>query len=324
MEQTRRAFMQLAGAGALLAVCGAGRAQPLDKTVHVTAAYGAGGATDTIIRYVADRIRDKVGSPIIIENRPGADGNIAAEYVLRQSGDGYNLLVSGPSTHAANASIYKSLSYDPERDFTPLTTLATAPYFLVVNPQRVRAETLPAFVAAARDAQSSLSFASANVGGRIAGERFRAMSGIKAVNIPYRASTQAMTDLLGGQYDFYFCDAVTATPQMRAGKIRALAVSTAARVPAFPDVPTVAELGYAGFDVSSWIAIWAAASTPPEVSRRLAEWINGALDNPEGRQFLTDRGLLPQPGSPEILRAIQRRDTVEWGKVIVAAGMRQP
>lgn len=324
MEQTRRAFMQLAGAGALLAACGSGRAQALEKTVHVTVAYGAGGATDTIIRYVADKIRDKVGGPIIIENRPGADGNIAAEYVLRQSGDGYSLLVSGPSTHAANASIYKSLPYDPERDFTPLTTLATTPYFLVVNPQRVKAQTLPAFVAAARDAKASLSFASANVGGRIAGERFRALSGINAVNIPYRASTQAMTDLLGGQYDFYFCDAVTATPQLRAGKIRALAVSTATRVPAFPDVPTVAESGYAGFDVSSWIAIWAASSTPPEVSKRLAGWINGALDNPEGRRFLTDRALLPQPGSPEDLRAIQRRDTVEWGKVIVAAGMQQP
>ncbi len=110
---------------------------------------------------------------------------------------------------------------------------------------------------------------------------------------------------------------------MRAGKIRALAVSTAARVPAFPDVPTVAELGYPGFDVSSWIAIWAAASTPPAVSQRLAAWINGALDNPEGRRFLTDRALLPQPGSPEDLRAIQRRDTAEWGKVIVAAGMQQ-
>ncbi|MGE8611716.1 MAG: Bug family tripartite tricarboxylate transporter substrate binding protein [Achromobacter veterisilvae] len=323
MEQTRRAFIQLAGAGALLAACGGTRAQTLDKTVHVTVAYGAGGATDTIIRYVADKIREKVGSPVIIENRPGADGNIAAEYVLRQSGDGYNLLVSGPSTHAANASIYKSLAYDPERDFTPLTTLATAPYFLVVNPQRVKAETLQAFIADVRASKGSLSFASANVGGRIAGERFRAMTGINAVNIPYRASTQAMTDLLGGQYDFYFCDAVTATPQMRAGKIRALAVSTATRVPAFPDVPTVAELGYPGFDVSSWIAIWAAASTPPAVSQRLAAWINGALDNPEGRRFLTDRALLPQPGSPEDLRAIQRRDTVEWGKVIVAAGMQQ-
>ncbi|KGD90582.1 ABC transporter substrate-binding protein [Achromobacter sp. RTa] len=323
MEQTRRAFIQLAGAGALLAACGGVRAQALDKTVHMTVAYGAGGATDTIIRYVADKIRDKVGSPIIIENRPGADGNIAAEYVLRQSGDGYNLLVSGPSTHAANASIYKSLPYDPERDFTPLTTLATAPYFLVVNPQRVKAETLQAFIASARASKASLSFASANVGGRIAGERFRAMSGINAVNIPYRASTQAMTDLLGGQYDFYFCDAVTATPQLRAGKIRALAVSTATRVPAFPDVPTVEELGYPGFDVSSWIAIWAAATTPPAVSQRLAAWINGALDNPDGRRFLTDRALLPQPGSPEDLRAIQQRDTVEWGKVIVAAGMQQ-
>ncbi len=168
MDRNRRTFIRIAGAGALLGVWNPGQAQTLDKTVHITAAYGAGGATDTIIRYVADKIRDKAGSPIVIENRPGADGNIAAEYVARQGADSYNLLVSGPSTHAANATIYKSLAYDPERDFTPLTTLATAPYFLVVNPRRIRAETLASFIAQARSSPSGLSFASANVGGRIA------------------------------------------------------------------------------------------------------------------------------------------------------------
>ncbi len=323
MDKTRRLCLRLAGTAALGSVCGPGRAQSLDRTMHVVVAYGAGGATDTIIRYVADRIKDKVGKPIVIENRPGADGNIAAEYVARQSGDTYHLLVSGPSTHAANATIYRSLPYDPERDFAPLTTLATTPYFLVVNPQRISAETVQAFVAGAKAGSRSLSFASANVGGRIAGERFRAESGLTAVNVPYKASTQAMTDLLGAQYDFYFCDAVTATPQIRAGKIRALAVSTAVRVPAFPDVPTLAESGYPGFDVSSWIAVWGSASLPPAVAQRIGQWINAALDNPDGRRFLTERGLLPYPGSPEVLRAVQRRDTVEWGKVIKAAGMQQ-
>ncbi len=324
MEQKRRTFIQLAGAGMLLGLPGLVRAQTLDKPVHMIVAYGAGGATDTIIRYVAEKIRTKVGSPIIIENKPGADGNIAAEYVARQTGGDYYLLVSGPSTHAANATIYKSLPFDPEKDFSPLTTLATTPYFLVINPDRIKATTLQAFIANAQAEKKSLSFASANVGGRIAGERFRAMTGINAVNIPYRASTQAMTDLLGGQFDFYFCDAVTAMPQLRGGKIRALAVSTAERSQAMPAIPTVSESGHPGFDVASWIAIWAGnASTPAGPAAQLATWINSALDNPEGQRFLIDKGLSPLPGSPKILGNIQRRDTVEWGKVIKAAGMQQ-
>lgn len=321
MEPNRRTALRIAGVGMLMGLPSWAKAQALDKPVRITVAYGAGGASDTIIRYAADRIRDKIGNAVVIENRPGADGNIAAEAVVRSTTDGYKLLVSGPSTHAANATIYKKLPFDPERDFTPLTTLATAPYVLVVNPQRVAARTVQELVAAGKSAP--LTFASANVGGRIAGERFRALSGINAVNVPYVSSAQAMTDLLGGQFDYYFCDSVTATPQVHAGKIRALAVSVATRLPSMPDVPTVAESGYAGFDVSSWIAVWSAASTPADVSRRLATLINGALDTPEGRQFLGDRGLLPYPGSPEQLRALQRRDTTEWGKVIRMAGMVQ-
>ncbi|WP_096696789.1 tripartite tricarboxylate transporter substrate binding protein [Polaromonas sp. AER18D-145] len=325
MQTNRREFMALSAGALMLGLPGAARAQQLDKPVRIIVAYAAGGASDTIARYVAEKITQKVGHPVIVENRPGADGNIAAEAVARASADNsYTLLVSGVSTHAANASIYKKLPFDPERDFTPMTTLMSSPYLMVINPQRVKVTTLREFVASAKAESKDLSFASANVGGRVAGERFRALAQIQAVNVPYKSSPQAMTDLLGGQFDFYFCDTVTALPQIQAGKIVALGVSVRNRMSMLPNVPAIAESGYPDFDVSSWISMWSAASVPVDVSNRLAEWVNSALDNPQGRDFITSKGQLPFPGSPSQLRALQRRDTVEWGNIIRSAGMQQP
>lgn len=324
MPTARRQFLSLAAALTAGLPFTAG-AQALDKPVHMIAAYGAGSATDTIARYLSERIARKSGRSVVVENKPGVDGNLAAEAATRASGDAYTLLVSGASTHAANATIYKKLPFDPEADFTPLATLAQAPFILLVNPQRIAQRTLKDFLAWAGEGDRSLSFASTSVGNRIAGEQFRQVTRMKAVNVPYRTSGQAMTDLLGGQFDFYFCDAATALPQIKAGKAVALAVSTANRLVQLPDVPTLAESGYAGFDVASWIAIWSTvASTPPAVSKQLATWIGEALEAPEGREFLQGKGLLPTPVSPQHLRALQQRDTVAWGKIIRDTGMQQP
>lgn len=317
----RRKAIQFTGA-MLAGYHGLSTAQPVDKTVRFMVAYAAGGASDMIIRYIAERIRDKVGSPIVIDNRPGADGNIAAEAVAKGTVNSeYLMLVSGSSTHATNATIYKELRYDPERDFRPLTTLAAVPHILVVNPARFDVKSMQELIAKGKAAQ--LSFASSNVAGRVAGERFKALSGIDAVNVPYASSPQAMTDLLGGHYDFIFADAAVAMPLIQSGKIRPLAVSVLNRLASLPDVPTVSESGIAGFEVASWIAAWSSSATPPEVANRLASWINGVLDSPEGRKFLTDRGLYPFPGSPEKLQTLQRRDTIEWGKVIKANNMQK-
>lgn len=324
MPTARRQFLSLAAALTAGLPFTAG-AQALDKPVHMIVAYGAGSATDTIARYLSERIARKSGRSVVVENKPGVDGNLAAEAATRASGDAYTLLVSGASTHAANATIYKKLPFDPEADFTPLATLAQAPFILLVNPQRIAQRTLKDFLAWAGEGDRSLSFASTSVGNRIAGEQFRQVTRMKAVNVPYRTSGQAMTDLLGGQFDFYFCDAATALPQIKAGKAVALAVSTANRLVQLPDVPTLAESGYAGFDVASWIAIWSTvASTPPAVSKQLATWIGEALEAPEGREFLQGKGLLPTPVSPQHLRALQQRDTVAWGKIIRDTGMQQP
>ncbi len=301
-------------------------AQALDKPVRLIVAYGAGSATDSIARFLADRFAKLGGKLAIVDNKSGADGNIAAEAALRAPQDMYTLLVSGSSTHAANAAIYKKLPYDPEADFTPVSTLANAPFVLLVNPQRIAQRSIKDFMEWARAGGGrDLSFASSSVGNRVAGERLRQIANLKAVNVQYRASGQAMTDLLGGQFDFYFCDVATALPQVKAGKAVALAVSVRERLPSLPEVPTLAESGFADFDIASWIAMWSVtASTPAAVSARLAQWTSEALDSAEGREFLLSRGLVPARTGAAALTALQRRDTVVWGKIIRETGMQQP
>lgn len=298
------------------------RAQSLDKPVRVIVAYGAGSATDMIVRFLGERIGKLSGRPVVVENKPGADGNIAAEAALHAQPDAYTLLASGASTHAANVTLYKKLNFDPEADFTPLAPLAAAPFILVVNPERVRARTLKDFVGQAAAGGKPLTFAATSVGNRIAGERFRQAARLPAAAVPYRASAQAMTDLIGAQFDYYFCDTATALPQIRAGKIVPLAVSARERLAAVPEVPTVAEAMFPDFDVVTWIGIWSAnASTPADVATRLSGWIAQTLESAEGREFLTAKGLVPMPGGAERLRTQQRRDTVEWGKVIREIGL---
>lgn len=328
MTLRKREFLGLAAAAvsAAAGLPGAARAQTLDKNVRLVVAYGAGSATDTLARFLADRIGKQGGRATIVENKPGADGNIAAEAAVRAPLDMHTLLVSGSSTHAANASIYKKLPFDPEADFTPLSNLASAPFILLVNPQRIQQRSIKEFLDWARAGGGrDLSFASTSVGNRVAGERFRQVANLKAVNVVYRASAQAMTDLLGGQFDFYFCDVATALPQVKAGKALALAVSVRERLATLPDVPTLAESGFPDFDVASWIAIWSTqASTPPAVSARLAQWISEALESSEGRDFLNSKGLLPVRTGGAALAELQRRDTEIWGKIIREAGMQQP
>ncbi|WP_208508211.1 tripartite tricarboxylate transporter substrate binding protein [Variovorax paradoxus] len=299
-------------------------AERLDKPVRIIVAYGAGSASDSIARLVGEGLSRRSGKPVIVENKAGADGNIAAEAAVRAPTDSHTLLVSGSSTHAANATVYKKLAYDPEADFTPLATMASTPFALLVNPKRVQAATFKDFLAWARS-ENALSFASANVGGRITGELFKQRAGLKAVNVTYRNSSQAMTDLIGGQFDYYLCDMVTALPQIQGGTVRALAISSPERVSSLPDVPTLAESGFADFDVSSWIAIWSAnASTPQPTSRLLSRWVGEILDSPEGRRFLVGKGLVPARVEASHLLELQRRDTRLWGKIIIDAGMQQP
>jgi tripartite-type tricarboxylate transporter receptor subunit TctC len=215
--------------------------------------------------------------------------------------------------------LYKSLSFDPERDFAPVTTYARVPYVLLVNPTRVSARNLKDFISLAKASPGKLSYASAAVASRVGVEQLKLLAGFQAVNVPYKSGAQAMADLLGGHVDFFIADAASALQQVRAGRAAALAVTVAQRLPAAPELPTVAESGFPEFDFASWLAVWAPAGSPQPLVHAASAAINQALNSAQAQQHLDKLGVLPYPGSPEALRDLQRRETERWGQAIRAA-----
>jgi len=308
--------------GLLVSLAANGQAYPA-KPIKFIVGYAAGSATDATTRFFADKIREYTGQPVLVENRPGADGNLAAEAVARAAADGYTALVTGNSTHAANIHLYKSLPFDPQKDFAPVTTFARVPYILIANPDKVPAKTLKDFIAYAKANPDKLSYGSAAVASRVSVEQLKLFAGFNAVNVNYKASPQAMTDLLGGQIDFYVADAATALVQIRAGRATALGVTLNQRIATAPDIPTIAEAGFPDYDFFSWLAVWVTAGGPPEAANTLSKLINRAMESDAGKEFLTRRGLLAYPGSPPMLQELQTRDTERWGRAIKAAGMQQ-
>jgi tripartite-type tricarboxylate transporter receptor subunit TctC len=292
---------------------------PTKPVRFVVGAAAGGSSSDVVTRYFAERIAERSGQAVVVENRPGADGNLAAEAVTRSAPDAHTFLVTGNNTHAANVHLYKSLGFDPEKDFAPVTTYARVPYVLLVNPRRVNARTLKDFIAMARSNPGKLSYASAAVASRVGVEQLKLMAGFDATNVAYKSGAQAMTDLLGGHVDFYIADAANGLQQVKAGRAVALGVTVAQRLPAAPDLPTIAESGFPEFDFASWLAVWARAGSPQPLVHAASAAINEALGSPAGQQHLDKLGLLPYPGSPELLLALQRRETERWGQAIRAA-----
>lgn len=297
----------------------------LDKPVRIIVGYGAGTGLDIVARHVGEALSKQIGQPVIVLNSPGADGNIGAAAAVRASTDMYTLLVSGSSTHAANSAIYGKLHFSPESDFTPLSAFGYIPFVLVINPEQNKSRTLAEFLSAAKATNQSLSFGSPSVGSRIAGELFKQRAQLNATNVPYKQSSEVMTDLLGGRLDFYFCDIATAIPLIAAGKVTPIAVSIKDRVPKLPNVPSLAESGFPDFDVSSWAAMWSASKTTPKlISDQLAKQVSAIVQEEKGRSFLLERGYVPAPAGATHLAELQARDTVVWGNVIRSSGMAQP
>ncbi len=291
------------------------------KPIRFVVGLAAGSITDTTTRYFADSIREATGQTVLVENRPGADSNLAAEAVARAAPDGYTALVAGNNTHAANIHLYKKLGFDPQKDFAPVATFARVPYMLIVNPDRVPARNFKDFIAYAKANPGKLTYGSATVAGRVSVEQLKLLAGFEAVNVNYKSSPQAMTDLLGGQLDFYVPDVATGLAQTRTGRAVALAVTVNQRVLAAPELPTIAELGYPDYDFFSWLAVWLPAGAPPEAVRTLNQLINRAMESEAGKDYLAKRGLLGLAGSPQDLQALQTRDTERWGRAVKAAGM---
>ena len=320
---SRREFLHLAaGAAALAAAPRRARAQSYPtRPLHIVSPASAGGATDILGRLMGDWLSQRLGQAVIVDNRPGGGTNIGTEAVARAPADGYTLLVIAP-TAAINATLYEKLSFDFQRDIAPVAGIMRVPQVLEVGPS-VAATTVPEFIAYAKANPGKVNMASAGIGTspHMAGELFKIMTGIEMTHVPYRGSAPALTDLIGGQVQVMFDALISSIAQIRAGKVRALAVTTSKRIEALPDVPTVADF-VPGYEASAWYALGAPKNTPPDVVKLLNREINAGLDDTRIKQRLAELGGGPMRMTPKELGAFIAAETVKWAKVVHAAHLK--
>jgi tripartite-type tricarboxylate transporter receptor subunit TctC len=291
------------------------------RPLRLIVPFPAGGGADALARLIMPRVAQHLGQPIVIENRPGAGGNVGAELVARAAPDGYTLLYGTNGTHAINASLYRNLPFDPIRDFVPVSRMTEIAAMLIVHPG-VPAKSTAELIQYARSNPGKLNFASAGNGttSHLAGEMFRTQAGIDIVHIPYRGGALAMTDLIGGQVQMMIEVMPNAAPQVSAGRVRGLAVSTAGRFPTTPTIPTIDESGLPGFEASAWDGIFVPAGTPLPIVMRLNTAIRQALEEPDTVAALLARGARPVPGSPESFAAFIPASAERWAVAVRASG----
>lgn len=311
--------------GAALATAATGlMAQPApafpSRMVSIIVPFGPGNAYDLMARHIAERLQEATGQTVIVEPKQGALGMVAASFVARAPADGHTLLFGANSTHAANVHLFRKLTYDPVADFEPITTLATIPQVLVVAPS-LGVNNVRELIALAKRQPGKLNYGSSSATGRVASEAFRMQAGIEASHVPYKTSAQAITDLINGQLHFLVTDAGLGVAQWRGGKLKALGITSAERVPAVADLPTIAEAGVPGFEFTAWLALFAPARTPQPVVARLSELVNQIVRSPGMQESLARMYALPYPGTPESLRQLVQKDTARWGELIKAAGI---
>ena len=291
------------------------------KPIRWIVPFAPGGTTDILARTIAEKLTPALGKPVIVENNPGAGGGVGATQTAKAAPDGYTIMGGTISTHAINASLYKSLPYDPVRDFVPITLIARVPNLLVVNPD-VPAKSVKELIALLKANPGKYTFASSGNGTsqHLSGELFKSMAGIDMQHIPYKGSPPALQDVVGGQVTMTFDNITTAWPLAKAGKLRALAVTTAKRSPIAPDVPTLAESGLAGYEVGSWQGVFAPAGTPPEVVRRLNTEIVKIINMPDVRAKLEALGAEPVGNSSDEFASIVKSEVAKWAKVVKQSG----
>ena len=316
---TRRACL-LAGCGAA-AGFGAARIAMAQNTrvIRLVVPFTPGGSTDILARALAPKLTSALGTQVVVDNKPGAGGSLGAAEVARAEPDGQTLLMGHIGTLAVNPSIYPRLPYDPLRSFTPVAWVARVPNILVVHAP-LPARTMGEFLALARARPGRLTYSSGGNGSaaHIAFESLKLRTGIFMLHIPYRGTVPSVTDLLAGQVDATFTGAPAVLPHVRSGRLRALAVSSPQRLPMLPDVPTVAESGYAGFEADQWYGVVAPAGTPPAVVARLNVEINRALALPDVAQQLAGEGAFAMPGSPKAFGDLIAREIPRWAEVVKA------
>jgi tripartite-type tricarboxylate transporter receptor subunit TctC len=324
----RRALGALA-AGAALAVCATPQAQTTpypSRPIRLVVPYPPGGPLDTAARALAERVKDSLGT-IVVENRPGAGGNLGVDQVAKSAPDGYTLVIGAVATHAVNPWLFNKLPYDPVKDFAPITLIAHVPNVLVMTPERAAqldVGSARGLIELLRRNPAGLNYASGGNGsaGHMAGELLKSMAHVSVVHIPYAGAGPAQLGLLAGQTDFMFDNLASALPQVRAGKLTALAVTTPQRAASLPDVPTMAESGLNGFDVSTWFGVFAPAGTPPAVVARLNQTMTAALRTPEMRERLARMGADPAPMSSDQFAALVRNELAKYEKIVKYSGAR--
>jgi len=314
----------LVGAAALLAALVAApiaRAQSVDyptRPIRFVVAFPAGSATDQTARVVAQHVSQATGQSVVVDNRGGANGFIASETVAKAAPDGYTVLVTTGTTHSANPNLFKRLPYDPVRDFAPVSSLIIASFVMVVGPTSP-AQSVADFVRLVSTHPGKYSFASGNAPSRIGGEMFKQMSRADLIHVPYKGAPQALTDLMGGQVSVMWTDIITGMPLVKGGKVRALAVTSAARLPVAPEIPTMKEQGFPDYELINWQGMYLPANTPPAITARLTALVHAAVRAEKATLEATGAQILPLSNSE--FAALQARDTAMWASVVKAAGM---
>jgi tripartite-type tricarboxylate transporter receptor subunit TctC len=292
------------------------------KPVRVISPAPAGGNADAVARTIADRLSTTMGQPFVVDNKPGAAGNIGTEIAASAPPDGYTL-VEIITANTINATLYRGLTFDLSRDFTPVGLAATLPLILVVHPS-VPATTVAELVDYAKKNPGKLNYASAGsgTGGHVAGELFKSLAGLDVQHVPYKGATPAVTDLIGGRVDFFFDGMPSALPHVQAGRLRVLAITTKTRSATIPNVPTVAEAGIPGFEVSLWLGFMAPVGTPPDIVAKLNKEINDAVASAPVRERFAKLGLEPLTSTPQEFGALIRSETAKWAEMIKKSGAR--
>jgi tripartite-type tricarboxylate transporter receptor subunit TctC len=286
------------------------------KPLRIVVGLSAGGPTDTLARIIAQPLSKRLGQPVIVDNRPGASGDIAAEMVAKAAPDGYTLLLGTSGPLSINASLYPGLPFDPVKDFAAIGEIASAPFVVVVNP-KLPARTLADFIQSARQSPGKLNEGSVTgAAAHLATEMFKSAAHIQMAHIPYKGAAPAMTDLLAGQIDLSFASTPGALPHIQAGKVRALAVTSAQRLPQMPDVPTVSESGLPGFEASVWYGLVAPANTPPEIVQRLSRELRTIMQNKVAEQQMHNNHFIPAFSSPDQFAQFIRTEGAKWGTVV--------
>jgi tripartite-type tricarboxylate transporter receptor subunit TctC len=322
LPHRRQCLHLAAGAAALPAVSRIARAQTYpSRPVHLVVPFAPAGASDILARLMGQSLSERLGQQFVIDNRPGGGGNIGTEAVVRAPADGYTLLIVG-TWNAVNATFYDKLNYNFIRDTAPVASIIRTPFVMAVNPT-VPAKTVPEFIAYAKASPGKINYASAGTGtsSHLTGELFKMMAGVEMVHVPYRGSTPALTDLLGGQVQVMFDAMPSSLPHIRAGKLRLLAVTTATRVEILPDVPAVGEF-VPGYEASIWWGVGAPKATPAEIVEKLNKEINAGLADPKIKARLADLGGDVLALSPADFGKFIADETEKWARVIRAANIK--